>query len=125
MDVTPLIRSEQKIIQSYAAGRFRVSGQIYETPLLVTVTEVVAWPVSAIDQIFLDHTIDFLLQHAVSCDVLLIGLGAQSLSIDFDIRQKLKEKNLKAEFMDTPAACRTFNVLTAEGRQVAAALYPL
>jgi uncharacterized protein len=125
MDVTPLIRSEQKIIQSYAAGRFRVSGQIYETPILVTVTEVVAWPVSGIDQIFMDSAVEFLLQHALSCDVLLMGLGAQNAQIDFDVRRKLKDKKLNCEFMDTPAACRTFNVLTAEGRQVAAALYPL
>ncbi len=41
-----------------------------------------------------------------------------------DIKNAFKENGLNIEAMDTGAACRTFNVLLAEGRAVAAALFP-
>ena len=39
--------------------------------------------------------------------------------------QRAKEAGIALEIMDTGAACRTFNVLTGEGRRVAAAVIPV
>lgn len=41
------------------------------------------------------------------------------------LMQALKKRGLSVECMDTGAACRTYNVLMAEGRRVAAALLPV
>ena len=54
--------------------------------------------------------------------ILLIGCGERFLNLPLPLRAALKERGSVLEWMDTGAACRTFNVLLAEERSVAAAL---
>ncbi len=44
MDVTPLLGENQKIVQSYAAGRFRISGTVFETDVIVWGSTALPWP---------------------------------------------------------------------------------
>jgi uncharacterized protein len=57
-----------------------------------------------------------------SLEVVLLGCGARLTQIPRELRQMLRQSGLAAELMDTGAACRTYNVLAAEERKVAAAL---
>jgi uncharacterized protein len=54
---------------------------------------------------------------------LIVGC-APPAAMDAEVILALKAKGIVAEVMDIGAACRTYNVLRAEGRQVAAALVP-
>lgn len=120
VDVTPLLKPSQKIIQSYANGRFKISGEVFEGGVIVGADFVKPWDVSAG---FTDvEQFKFL---KGSCDVLLIGTGGSASLMTPAMRQSFRNEGLNAEIMDTGAACRTFNVLTAEGRQVVAALIPV
>jgi uncharacterized protein len=56
---------------------------------------------------------------------LILGLGPRFLMVPAELRQALKGHGIAVEAMDTGAACRTFNVLLAEDRRVAAALIAL
>ena len=119
MDVTPLIPQGRQIIEAYGEGGFRISGQRVDGSVIVFPDKVVAWagdmsagdlqPVSAAGQ-------------AGSVELLLIGTGARMTQIDRSLRQTLRAAGVVIEAMDTGAACRTYNVLMAEGRRVAAAL---
>ena len=55
--------------------------------------------------------------------LLLLGVGAAPLSPLQTLADDLKQKGIALELMSTAAACRTWNVLISEGRNVAAALY--
>ncbi len=55
-------------------------------------------------------------------EILLFGSGWQSLLPPRDLVFALARKGIGFEIMDTPAACRTFNILVSEGRDVAAVL---
>ena len=66
-----------------------------------------------------------LLARTGDLDVVLLGLGATVANPPFELRRALKDRGLAIDFMDTGAACRTYNVLMAEGRRVAAALLPV
>lgn len=119
MDVTPLLRPTQKIIQSYTAGRFKVSGEVYESAIIIGADFIEPWAgISYEDPSQFSHLKD-------RCDVLLIGTGKATKFLTPDKRQAFREAGLHVDVMDTGAACRTFNVLTAEGRQVIAALQPV
>ena len=59
---------------------------------------------------------------AGTVELLLIGTGARMTRVDRALRQALRADGVVIEPMDTGAACRTYNVLMAEGRRVAAAL---
>jgi len=115
MDVTPLIRAHQKIIQSYAAGQFRISGEMFTGSVIVGFDFVRPWTDPQIEpQAFAEFS--------GQVDVLIIGTGATASFVMPAVRQQFRDLKLPVEMMDTGAACRTFNVLTAEGRQVVAAL---
>jgi uncharacterized protein len=56
------------------------------------------------------------------CEVLLVGTGQRQHFPHPQRTRAWREAGLGVEFMDTPAACRTYNILMGEGRKVAAAL---
>jgi uncharacterized protein len=55
-------------------------------------------------------------------EVLLVGTGAKQIFPPIEIRRFFAQKNCPVEYMDTQAACRTYNILVGEGRQVVAAI---
>ena len=58
-------------------------------------------------------------------DILLVGTGAKFLPVPPALRQAVRAWGVAVEGMGTAAACRTYNVLLAEERRVAAALIAL
>jgi len=59
---------------------------------------------------------------ALGCDVILLGTGERQQFPAPALLRPLIEARIPVEVMDTPAACRTYGILVAEGRRVAAAL---
>jgi len=102
-------------IDGYGAGFFRVGGKVYEGAVLLLPNSISSWG-------GYDETAPLL---ALNVDVLFFGTGAETTHIPKELRMALEELNIGAEPMATPAACRTYNVLLAEGRRIAAALLPL
>ena len=58
-------------------------------------------------------------------DVLFLGTGAEIAYIPTELRAVLEEAGLGLEVMNSPAACRTYNVLLSEGRRIAMAALPV
>lgn len=122
MDITPLIAADRQIIQSYSAGGFKISGQAYQGPVIVFPDRTVPWTASSAAEL---KPGDFDMLDRKDLDVVLIGCGAQGARLDREVVNALKSRGVLPEAMDTGAACRTYNVLMADGRRIAAALLPL
>jgi len=122
MEVAPLQGPEGgRLISAYGDGGFRVAGARYLGSVLVLPAGVLAWPVRAMAE--LDAaSLDQVRALAHELDLVLVGCGRQAAPLPEGLRRRLGEAGLATESMDTGAACRTFNVLVAEGRRVAAAL---
>lgn len=125
MDVTPLIPEGRQIIQSYAGGRFKVSGVVYDSALLVCPEKSEVWNTSSSFADLKEEDFAQIAEKAEHIDVFLLGTGNRGEFFPPDLRRALKAKGLPVETMDTGAACRTYNVLMAEGRRVIAALMPV
>ena len=123
MDVTPLIPAGRQIIESYGDFRFRVSGKLYEGSVLVFLDRTLLWPIRDGTSISL-QTLAEIGQAGESgkVQVLLLGCGRRAVKVPADLRAGLRRSGIVIEPMDTGAAARTYNVLAAEGRRVAAAL---
>lgn len=123
MDITPLIPQGRQIIESYGDGRFRVSGALYESSILVFPDRTVAWAPTGAGEITA-KSLELVAEAGAAgrLDVLLIGCGCRMAMIGGELRRSLRAAGIVIEPMDTGAACRTYNVLMAEGRRVAAAL---
>jgi uncharacterized protein len=120
-DVTPLVPAGRQMIDSYGEDRFTVSGTVHHGSIIVFTDHTLAWPVRAITEVTLD-SLQPILAIRASLEVVLLGCGARLTQIPRELRQMLRQSGLAAELMDTGAACRTYNVLAAEERKVAAAL---
>jgi uncharacterized protein len=121
LDVTPLVAKDRQVIESYGASGFHVSGASYEGAILVLPQATHSWPVAALADVSaatLAPVIDAGIQ------ILLLGCGRHTLPVPPALRQELRAHGVVIDAMDTGAACRTYNVLLAEDRRVAAALLP-
>lgn len=89
--------------------------------VLVLPDGVVSWTIADITAMTVDSLAPVL---AVSPrpEILLIGCGSRARFIAPPLRQALRDAGITIDAMDTGAACRTYNVLLAEERRVAAAL---
>ncbi len=127
MDVTPFIKVGQQIIQAYAGGTFKVSSVLYDQPICVMPEKTVVWNVpqnTPITDMTIEH-FDVVTCQASDIDVVLFGAGATMVFLPRPLKAALKDAGLPSvDIMDTGAACRTYNVLMAEGRRVACVLLP-
>ncbi|HEY8577227.1 MAG TPA: MTH938/NDUFAF3 family protein [Devosia sp.] len=108
-------------IDAYGNGGFRFAGMSHRGGLLCLPSGMMAWPVTAPGEITLESLAP-VLAAADDIDVLLIGLGADIAAIPKALRETLRERRIIVEAVNTGSAIRTYNVLLAEERSVAAAL---
>ena len=123
MDITPLVPEGRHLIESYGDDGFRISGERHAGPVIVWPEGVVPWGVSGIATAAMD-TLDAMFAAEPPIEILLIGSGATFEMAPAALRSALSARSIAVESMDTGAACRTYNVLMAEDRRVAAALIP-
>lgn len=123
MDLTPLVPAGRQIIESYGEGRFRVAGKVFAGSVLVFPDRTLPWVVAEAGAITLE-SLSAVAETGLAggVQVLLLGCGARAAAVPAGLRQALKHAGVVVETMDTGAAARTYNVLAAEGRLVAAAL---
>ena len=123
MDLTPYVPAGRQLIQGYGAGGFRIAGIRHEGPLLVFPSRTIAWPLTA--EAITEESLVAVLAADPAVELLLLGTGARMEPPPAGLRQQLRSRGVMLDAMDTGAACRTFNVLMAEERRVAAALIPV
>lgn len=122
MDVTPLIPAGRRIIQGYGDGGFRIGGERFEGSVLLFPTRVTPWPAAEAGQLTPGHFAALAGCEEPRVEILLLGTGAEMPPLPVALRGYFKSLGIAFEAMDTGAACRTYNVLLAEERRVAAAL---
>jgi uncharacterized protein len=107
-------------VDGYAPGGFRIGGTVWHGPVAILPDGPRAWS-------GLPDLTPFL-SAAGALDVVLVGMGLDLVPTDPAFtaqRAALEAAGIGVEIMATPPACRTYNVLLAEGRRVAAALVPV
>lgn len=101
-------------IDSYGPGFFRIAGEPHEGNLLLLGGKALTW--KGYDDL------ETIIAGADSFDVLFIGTGAEIAQLPEKTMTILTEAGIPPDLMATGPACRTYNILLAEGRRVAAAL---
>jgi uncharacterized protein len=108
------------VIRAYARGQVTINQEVYRTSLLVTPERLLTdWPPEDFAALEPAH---FERIAALEPEIVLIGTGARLRFLPDVLVQSLARAGINFEAMDTGAACRTYNVLMAEGRRVLAAL---
>jgi uncharacterized protein len=108
------------LIQGYEPGRVFIDGGTYETGLIISPQRIVAgWGPACAADLSAEH-----LEALIELDpqVILVGTGERQFFPEPRVWRAAFRRGLGVEFMDTGAACRTYNILVGEYRKVAAGL---
>ncbi len=111
----------QAPIDAYGNGGFRFADMSHRGSIVCLPDGVHAWDVAAPDELDLT-TLGRLLEALEPPSFVLLGTGATQVFPTLDVRRAFMDAKIGLDPMDTGAACRTYNVLLAEGRPVVAAL---
>lgn len=110
----------RNLFTGYGEGYVAVNGARYTSSLVVSGERIVAdWPADSVAALTADHLAAIV---ELKPEVLLLGTGASFAFPDPVIMAPVYKAGIGVEVMDTPAACRTYNILLGEGRNVVAAL---
>jgi len=112
---------EGTALSSYGDGGFRIGEQRSKGSLLITPRGYYPWDAVDASSITLD-SLKRITDQSADIDILLIGTGENMAFLSKDLRTSLEVATLAVDVMATGAAARTYNILLAEGRKVAAAL---
>ena len=112
--------TNQKLFTGHGEGYVSVNTHRYQHAIVVMAREVrTDWPVTDFESLTAAH-FDYFLE--LKPEVLLLGTGAKQQFARPELYRELITARIGIEFMDTPAACRTYNILVAEDRKVVAAV---
>ena len=112
---------QQVGIDAYGNSGFRFAEMSHRGSLLCLPTGMFAWPAMVPGDITIE-ALEPVLAAAGDIDVLIIGLGHDITGLAPEVRAALREHGIIVEAITTGSAVRTYNVLLAEERAVAAAL---
>ena len=111
-------------ITGHGQGFVAVNGGNISSPVIVLADRIICpWQIASPSTVELSPCIgDFAELLALKPELVVFGSGAIFRFPDRRIMAVFSQARIGFEVMDTPAACRTYNVLVSEGRRVAAAL---
>lgn len=117
------VPQNQFFIRSVSEKGIRVNNDFFIKPFIISGQRIVPeWNVVSVDDI---NEANLQVIFDLQPEVVLIGTGNTQIFLPPVTQAHFFRRNLGFEVMTTDAACRTFNVLAAEGREVVAALLPL
>jgi len=108
-------------IDAYGNGGFRFADMSHRGSILALPGGIEAWPVDAVGALTPEHLAP-ILRERDAIEILLFGVGPTFQPLPEAAAGRLAEAGLTPDLMNTGAAVRTYNVLLAENRAVAAAL---
>ena len=103
----------------YGEGYVLINGQRHEGSMIVMPERMQPWDVAGFDAL---KEADFQVFLELKLEILLLGTGPQQRFPHPRLTRALAQRRIGLEVMDLQAACRTYNILMAEERRVAAAL---
>jgi uncharacterized protein len=120
MDLTLEQPGDHLFIRSVSARGIQVVDDFYNSSIIVSTKQVTPhWPVNSVENITEQHLEKVL---DLQPELVLIGAGARQAFLSPRQMMYFYSRNIGVEVMTTDAACRTFNVLVSESRNVVAAL---
>ena len=112
--------ADSHIIQSYNNNAIMIGGRIFNSSFIVSRSTLIEnWPLSEISQLESAHLQPIL---DMKPEVILIGTGLKLIFPAPNSYSSVINQGVGIEFMDSGAACRTYNVLASEKRNVIAAI---
>jgi uncharacterized protein len=112
----------QHPVDAYGSGGFKFAGMSHRGSILALPDGVHAWSATSSSEIDAASLTPLFDLPRGLVELLLVGTGDNLIPLSAALRGRLREAGIRSDPMATGAAARTYNILLAEGRRVAAAL---
>lgn len=107
------------VFNNYGNGVLMVNEEPYETNLLIFPDSLAEWTPKSVQDLKIGDFDIFIDRRP---DIVILGTGANQQFPSVDLRRELAKAQIQLDVMDTAAACRTYNLLVSEDRNVGAAV---
>jgi len=120
MQITEEKTSGLHVITGYGEGYISISEKTYHQSLIISPGELITdWDMSNPADLSYDSLAAI---ESWKPEIILLGTGPQQVFPESDIMFRFLQQGIGCEIMDSAAACRTYNILVSESRNVVAAL---
>jgi uncharacterized protein len=108
-------------ITGYDSGGVEINGLMHKKSFILSPMELVNdWQPQELQSLKVEHFDAF---YTMKPEVIILGTGDKQIFPEREILKYLVQNRIGYEIMDTQAACRTFNIIMAEGRTVVAGMF--
>jgi len=113
-------QDEGYVITAYDDNSVSINGKPFSQSLIVSTTQLNDdWNLTSIESLQTNHIEQIL---TLKPELIIIGTGARLIFPSVEAYAAIIQQGIGVDFMDTGAACRTYNILMSEGRDVVAGL---
>lgn len=120
MKISSTSHDKSYVIRSYEAGQIIINQDVYSKSLILAPNQLIpGWRPQSVSEL---AAADFDELMGLDPGLIILGTGVKQAFPPPLLYAGILEKGIGMEIMNTPAACRTYNILMAEGRPVVAAL---
>jgi len=107
-------------VTAYGSGYIAVNGRLLDKSFILTPQQLIdQWNTPGVAGLTVDQVEEI---KALNCNIVLLGTGSTQRFPDKNVLKGFLARGMGVEVMDSFAACRTYNILMAEGRAVALAV---
>ena len=107
------------VFSNYGGGSLSVNDVDHHNSLLIFPDLLREWPVTDTQALRIEDFDIFIERRP---DIIILGTGATQQFPSIDLRRELAQQQIQLDVMDTAAACRTYNLLVSEDRNIGAAV---
>tara|TARA_B100001778_G_C18400870_1_gene544161 strand:+ start:40 stop:405 length:366 start_codon:yes stop_codon:yes gene_type:complete len=116
MELTLQANKSGIFIKNYEDSCFYIGDEKYKHNIIILGNEVLKWDISDSSNLKIDDFENILKKNP---EILIVGTGTESILPDIEVIRVIQSLNIGVEFMKTDSACKTFNLLISEERNVA------
>ena len=120
MELTLQANKSNIFIKNYENGCFYIADKVYKYNICILKNQISQWKTPNCSQLVIKD-IEEIIQHRP--EIIILGTGITSMIPSKEIIKTCHSKNIGIEFMKTESACKTFNLLIAEERDIAAVFF--
>lgn len=119
MKLQPSSAAGRNVVTAYGDDYVAVNGERRRSSMVLLPDRVLDWSAVSFERLSAE---DFAFLKTLDVEILLLGTGPKQRFPHPRLTAPLAQAGIGVEVMDLQAACRTYNILVAEERKVAAAL---
>tara|TARA_Y100000768_G_scaffold332699_1_gene272440 strand:- start:119 stop:484 length:366 start_codon:yes stop_codon:yes gene_type:complete len=119
MELTLQTNKSGVFIKNYENHKIYINDKVFENNIMIINSNITKWEITNLNLSTQENYKEILMAKP---EIIIIGTGTKLIVPDNELIHEVHKKNIGIEFMITESACKTYNLLASENRNIAAGL---